>query len=205
MTAQRTLDVSHLPEYDISSQAPLWWGQALLAAIEITMFLILVAMYFYIRQSFDIWPPPGTWPSAALLWGTIAWIPMLASTAGSYYASEAAKKNKPAGMLAGLSANLILALVCLACRYRSWSLLTFKWFSDAHGSLVWTMLFLHTFDVAADLVFTAVLIFLIATGRVGGMQRLGVHVDSVVWYALVAIWIPLYLVIYWGPHFLAAS
>jgi cytochrome c oxidase subunit I+III len=203
MTAQRTLDVSHLPEYDVSNQAPLWWGQALLGAIESTMFLILVAMYFYIRQSFDVWPPPGSRPPA-LFWGTIAWIPMLASTAGSYYASEAAKKNEPRGMLLGLSANLGLALVCLACRYRSWSLMTFTWYSDAHGSLVWTIIGLHSIDVIADLVFTAVLIFLIATRRIGGVQRLAVHVDSVVWYVLVAIWVPLYVVIYWGPRFLAA-
>jgi cytochrome c oxidase subunit I+III len=66
------------------------------------------------------------------------------------------------------------------------------------------MIGLHTMDVVADLGFTAVLIFLIATGRIGGMQRLGVHVDSVVWYVLVAIWVPLYVVIYWGPRFLAA-
>jgi cytochrome c oxidase subunit III len=31
---------------------------------------------------------------------------------------------------------------------------------------------------------------------------LGVHVDSVVWYFLVAIWIPIYVVIYWGPRIL---
>ena len=45
--------------YDISERAPLWWGQLLLAFIEGTMFCILIAMYFYIRLSMDMWPPPG--------------------------------------------------------------------------------------------------------------------------------------------------
>ena len=31
MTAQRTLDVAGLPVGDISNQAPIWWGQFLLA------------------------------------------------------------------------------------------------------------------------------------------------------------------------------
>ena len=51
MTAQRTLDVSHLPRRRISNQAPLWWGQLLMALIEASMFFILLAMYFYIRLS----------------------------------------------------------------------------------------------------------------------------------------------------------
>jgi heme/copper-type cytochrome/quinol oxidase subunit 3 len=46
---------------------------------------------------------------------------------------------------------------------------------------------------------TAVLIILLASGRYGEKQRVGVHVDSVLWYFLVAIWIPLYVVVYWGP------
>jgi hypothetical protein len=36
-------------------------------------------------------------------------------------------------------------------------------------------------------------------GRSGPKQRLGVHVDSVIWYFLVAIWIPMYVTIFWGP------
>ena len=60
-------------------------------------------------------------------------------------------------------------------------------------------------DVVADLVMTAVLIVLMAIGKYGEKQRIGVHVDSVLWYFLVAIWIPLYAVLYWGPHFVGAS
>lgn len=44
------------------------------------------------------------------------------------------------------------------------------------------------------------LIVILALGRYGVKQRLGVHVDSVVWYFLAAIWLPMYAVIYWGPH-----
>ena len=35
-------------------------------------------------------------------------------------------------------------------------------------------------------------------------QRLGVHVDSVLWYFIVLIWLPLYVAIYWGPHIVGA-
>ena len=49
---------------------------------------------------------------------------------------------------------------------------------------------------------SVVLILILADGRYGPKQRQGVHVDSVVWYVLVAVWVPIYVVIYWGPRFL---
>jgi heme/copper-type cytochrome/quinol oxidase subunit 3 len=81
----------------------------------------------------------------------------------------------------------------------AWGRFNFSWSSDAHGSIVWSILFLHTYDVVADLLMTIVLLVIVASGRFGEKQRIGVHVDSVLWYFLVAIWLPLYVAVYWGP------
>ena len=68
MTPNRTVDVSNLPAYNISNQAPLWWGQFLMCAIEGTLFCTMIATYFYLRMSVDVWPPPGVpSPGRALL------------------------------------------------------------------------------------------------------------------------------------------
>ena len=50
----------------------------------------------------------------------------------------------------------------------------------------------------ADLLFTLALVILLLLGYRGEAQRLGVHVDSVVWYFIVLIWIPLYAIVYWA-------
>jgi cytochrome c oxidase subunit 3 len=204
MSASRTLDVSGLPAYDISLQSPLWMGQLLVCAIEGSLFCMLIATYFYLRLGVDAWPPPGIQvpnPTPA----TLALIPLLASCAGSYWASEAAKKGNRRGMILGLSLNLALAMVFLALRAVEWSSFNFTWASNAYGSIVWTILFLHTYDVVADLIMTAVLIVILASGKYGEKQRIGVHVDSVLWYFLVGIWIPLYAVVYWGPHIVGGA
>ena len=60
--------------------------------------------------------------------------------------------------------------------------LNFTWASDAHGSIVWAILFLHSYDTVADMFMTVVLFVIVAERRYGEKQRLGVHVDSVVWY-----------------------
>ena len=204
MTPVRALNVAGLPPYNISNQAPLWWGQVILCAIEGSMFCMLIAIYFYLRLGVDVWPPPGArLPDATI--ATWALVPLFLSTIGSYLASEAAKKNSRGGMIFGLGQNLLFALVFLFLRYLDWRDLNFNWAADAHGSVVWSILFLHTFDVVGDLLMTAVLLIIVIAGRSGPKQRLGVHVDSVVWYFLVAIWLPLYGVIVWAPRIIGTS
>ncbi len=195
----RTIDVRHLPAFEISPQEPLYIGQLCLAAIEASMFFIMVAMYFYVRLSMDVWPPPGANRPDALL-PSLALIPLLISCAGSYIASEGAKKNDRGRMLLGLGMNLAFALVFLAARYFWWKSWTFTWYKDAYGSLLWVIVGLHTYDAVADLIFTAVLIFLLATRRYGEKERLGVHVDSIVWYVIAGIWLVLYATLVWGAR-----
>ena len=203
MTRANVIDVSELPDYSISTAAPLWWGQALMAAIEASMFLMMIAIYFYIRLSVDMWPLPGTQlphvtiPSFGLLF-------LFVSCGGSYWASEGAKKDDRAQMLSGLVFNVACGGAFLGLRAWEWHNFNFGWATDIHGSIVWAILYLHTLDAVADLFYTVVLIIIIAINRHGPKQRLGVHVDSVLWYFIAAMWVPFYVVVYWGPRLVGA-
>jgi heme/copper-type cytochrome/quinol oxidase subunit 3 len=199
MTAARSLDVADLPVYSISNRAPLWWGQFLMCVIEGSMLCMLIAIYFYLRLGVDVWPPPGA-QLPFLKFPTLALVPLAISTLGSYWASEAAKKNDRRGMVMALSLNFGMGVVFLVFRFAEWRTLNFTWSTDAHGTIVWSILFLHTFDMIADLLMTLMLVIILASGIYGPKQRLGVHVDSVIWYFLAGIWLPLYAVIYWGPR-----
>src|SRR6185312_1640760 len=107
MNPERVVDVSGLPAYEISNQSLLWCGQLLMCVIEGSVFCILIAVYFYVRLGVDVWPPPGTQLPDVVL-PTLALIPFIASCAGSYWASEAAKKDSRGGMITGLAINLAL-------------------------------------------------------------------------------------------------
>jgi len=204
MTASRTLDLSHLPAYQVSSKSPLYLGQILLAAIEASMFFILLVMYFYLRLSVDVWPPPGT-QLPKLTWATASMIMLIISAYGSYVASEGAKQNKPSAMVGGLLLNIVLAAGAMAFRFAEMNTLNFNWKADVHGSIFWAIFYLHSLDAIADMLLTAALIVVVALGLDGPKQRLGVHVDSILWYFIVLIWIPAYIIIYWGPRFAGGS
>jgi cytochrome c oxidase subunit 3 len=200
----KTLDVSELKPWDISSQAPLWWGQVTIVVIEGMMFSIVIAAYLYTRLRVDVWPPPGDqFPHLTL--PTVALIPLLLSALAGYWASEAAKKNDRGGMIRNLVLNLVLAGIFFVMRLIEWRSLNFNWQTDVQGSYVWAFLGLHTFDFIADAMFTVVMLVIILSGRYGENQRLGVHVDTIVWYFVVAIWIPIYVIIYWGPRILGSA
>jgi cytochrome c oxidase subunit I+III len=199
MSPSRTVDVSQLPVYDVSYRSTLFSGQALLCAIEGSMFFILIAMYFYLRERVDVWPPPGVRvPGQAL--PTLALIPLFLSCAGSYWASEGAKQADRRAMIRGMALNLTLAAVFLAIRAWEWANFNFTWRSDDHGSIMWTIMFLHTYDGVADLIYTAVLLLIVWRRLDGPRQRIGVHVDGILWYFLVGMWVPMYIAIYWGPR-----
>ena len=203
MSDPNTLDVSGLPTSDFSPESALWAGQFLLCIIEGVLFAMLIAIYFDLRLSVDVWPPPGTRSPDRTL-ATLALIPLFASCLGSHWADEAAKKNDRRGMILGMLLNLVLAAGFLAFRVVEWRRLNFTWASDVYGSIVWVILFLHTYDIVADLIVTAVLIIIVALGRYGERELVGVHVDSVLWYFLVVIWLPLYATMYWFPYFSGA-
>jgi cytochrome c oxidase subunit I+III len=198
------VDVSGLPPYAISNQSPLFMGQVLMCLIEGSLLCMLIATYFYLRLGVDAWPGPGV-RLPGLTLSSLALIPLIVSCVGSYLASEAAKKNSRKGMLLGLGLNLLFAIAFLALRALEWNSLNFTWASDAHGSIFWTILFLHSYDIVADVLMTVVLVVIVASGHYGPRQRIGVHVDSVLWYFLAGIWIPLYAVIYWGPRLIGGG
>jgi heme/copper-type cytochrome/quinol oxidase subunit 3 len=204
MSTPRTLDVSELPAYDISNQSPLFLGQLLMCVIEGSMFSILIATYFYLRLGVDVWPPPGVRPPNPAV-ATWALLPLLASCLGSHWADKAAKKGDRGGMILGMLVNLFLAGAFVLLRTYAWRSLGFTWASDAHGGIVWAILFLHTYDFVADLIVTTVLVVILALGKTGNIVRSAVHVDSVLYYFLVGIWLPLYAVVYWGPQIVGGA
>ena len=113
------VDVSHLPETAFGTRTTLWWGNTLLLFIETTMFALLAATYFYLRQNFHEWPPvqpntqppiyhplPDLWASTAVLAVLVAaCVPM----AMAHVAALRLKANLVrAGMLLAVVAGNIL-------------------------------------------------------------------------------------------------
>jgi cytochrome c oxidase subunit III len=85
-------------------------------------------------------------------------------------------------------------------RAMEFATLNVRWDSNAYGSVVWLLLGLHTTHIVTDLIDTIVLTVLFFTGPLDGKRYADVSENSFYWYFVVATWIPIYLVIYWGAR-----
>ena len=78
----------------------------------------------------------------------------------------------------------------------------FAWDNHPYGSIVWTMTGFHFVHVVSAIVGTAAVTWLAWRGYFTRERQLGVVVDTLYWYFVAGIWIPLYLVLYWEPRLL---
>ena len=197
--AGRILDVSQLPSFGFGQRSLMWWGTLGLVAIEGTVFALAIMTYFYIRTLGDEWPMGA--PAPSLLWGTLNLVVVLLSAIPNHWAKGAAERYDLGRTRAGLLACLVFELATIALRFLEFSALNVSWNTNAYGSIVWTLLGLHTLHLVTDFVDSAVLYALVLREPVEGKAYVDVTENAIYWDFVVLAWIPIYIVIYWGARF----
>jgi len=200
----RFIDVADLPTIAFLSRSPAFWAAIGVVMMEGTMFSLLIASYYYARLGVDVWPPPGTRLLGFTL-PTIELVLLLISVPPAYWSSEAAKKNDIPKARLHLILNVVFALAALAVRAYEWGTLNFDWKANIEASIVWMMLALHTFELGSGILITLFLIAVSLTARFNDTHRKGIDFDSITWYFIVGIWIPMYATIFIAPYIIQAS
>ena len=194
----RALDVGELPTVVFSHRSLMWWGTLWMMAIEGTFFALAGMAYFYLRSHQETWPLTALPPD--LLWGTLNTALMLASFVPAHLAKRAAERLDLHATRRWLRVAVVFGLGFVALRALEFAALNVRWDSSAYGSVVWLLLGLHTTHVITDLLDTIVLTVLFFTGPLDGKRYVDVSENSFYWYFVVATWVPIYLVIYWGAR-----
>ena len=201
MNSANTIDVSRLSRYNFGSQAPLWWGFVGMIVVESTVIASLIASYFYLKMVAVSWPPAGT-EMPKLLLPTINTAILLASSVAMHRADKAIDEGKQRSLIWGLIAGVFLATVFLGIKTYEYSHLEYDWTSHSYGSIVWGISMFHATHVLSVVLKTVIVAYLAIRGYFNQQRRLGVTVNGMYWHFVVAVWIPLYVVLYWSPRFL---
>jgi cytochrome c oxidase subunit III len=185
MRERIVLDLSALPLHGMKSASLTWWGTLGFMLLEGTGFALVVAIYLYLGSLAQDWPPA---PPPDLLPGTLLTILLLAS--GDLY--------KVRWGIAAMSAIGVVPLVIRAFEFPA---LHVKWDDNAYGSILWTMLGLHTTHLITDVVDTIVLAALMFTRHGKNKRRFGdVQDNALYWNFVVLTWLPIYACIYFLPR-----
>ena len=198
MKDRPVIDVSGLPAYAFGHRSILYWGLLAMIALEGMVFIVLIAAYFYMRQYFDEWPPSV--PPPDMTYGTVNTIVLLASIIPNVIYKRASEREDLRKVRIWLVVAAVFAVAFIVIRAFEFRSLNCSWDTNAYGSVVWTLLGAHTIHLITDFIDTVVLIVLMFTSMVNGKRFVDVSENAFYWYFVVAAWIPIYVVIYFGPY-----
>jgi heme/copper-type cytochrome/quinol oxidase subunit 3 len=195
----RSIDVSGLPTFAFGNRTILWWATAALAAIEGTVFAMAIVTYVYLRGRQPEWPP--NLPAPGLFWGSVNLLIMMASVVPNEWTKKQAEKLRWKETLLGLLVCVAVAMAFLIVRILEFGALGCRWDTNAYGSIVWTLLGLHTAHLLTDFIDTVVLTAVLYR-HPSPKRYVDVTENAMYWYFVVGSWIPIYVVIYFGPYLL---
>jgi cytochrome c oxidase subunit III len=195
------IDVRRLPEFAFGNRGLMWWGVVGFLAIETTMLVICFVSYFYLRDRVTDWPPPPV-ELPDLLIPTINLAVMLLSIVPMYLTSRAAKRLDTRRTLLWLIVSILVGIACLVLRGFEYTALNVSWDTNAYGSVVWTIIVIHTFHFVTEVAETIVITTIMAKGHREPKYFVDAVDNALYWYFIVAIWIPCYVIIFLAPRFL---
>lgn len=193
------LDVADLPSFGFGHRSLMWWGNAGMIAIEGTAFAFMIVIYFYLRSLSDT--PPGVNPTPSLLWGTVNLVIILASAIPNILTNRAAIAQDRRKVRIGLIVCSIMTLALCGVRALEFTALNVRWDESAYGSVIWTFLGLHTFNLITDCADTLVLTAVMFKNPIEGKRYVDIAENAGYWDFIVLSWIPIYALIYWAPSF----
>lgn len=198
---RRVLDVSGLPRVIFGHRSLLWWGTLGFMVIEGFTLALMVASYFYLRTNEFAWPPGRTRPPELLI-PTINTILLVLVIVPMYLAGKAAKRFDRRGVALWLVVATALTLVVNVLRWWELLALNVRWDAHAYASAAWGVVVLHTTLIVVDFFETGTIAALFLSGRAMRKHYPDAADAAFYQYFISLIWVPLYLIIYWGPRVL---
>lgn len=125
---------------------------------------------------------------------------MLISMVPAYWTAKRAKELDRGGVIVGLAVSSAFGLVAVILRwFELWAINT-RWDTTAYGSVAWLIVGLHYTLLVMDVGDTIGLNIKFARHDLPAHFYSDTSENSMYWYFTVLAWVPLYLIVYVGPH-----
>jgi cytochrome c oxidase subunit III len=165
-----------------------WWGMVALITTESTVFVVLLAAYFFLRATAPHWPEGGipppelhlSVPFSLVLWG---------SSVPIFYADAAIKRGSQRGLRAGLFVSAAMGLAFLGYTAKDFHDLHFGWRTNAYGSMFYTVVGLHALHVAIGLAMSVIVQIKAWQAKFTSSRHTTVEVFSLYWHFVDAVWV----------------
>lgn len=193
-------DVSSLPTVVFGPRGLVWWGTTGFAVIEGFSLALCAVTYVYLRKNYIVWPPEGT-RMPSLLLPTVNMALMLLSIPLALWTKKRAERLELGPSRIGLILSGIVGLVVFGLRIAEFTSLNTQWNSNAYSSIVWTILGFHGTLILID-VYDTLGLAAISFLRMESKWFPEFADNANYWIFTVLSWLPLYLLVYYGPRWL---
>jgi len=166
--------------------------------------LSIVMMFAGLTSAYVVRADNGNWllfelPSAFYLSTAV----IITSSLTLFYAFRMAKSSNKKGIIIGLLATFILGLLFSYFQYVGWGELYSKQIvfggksSNASGSFLYLITFLHLLHLFAGLISLLVTLKNAIKGQYNAQNTLGLELCSIYWHFLDILWVYLFLFLYY--------
>jgi heme/copper-type cytochrome/quinol oxidase subunit 3 len=209
MNISAPIDVSSWSRYPNEQVHPMWWGILGLIFVEATVVAIFLVSFFYLWimnsiESDNIWSlhmdktVPMTLPTINMgLLLICAW--------SMWYGGLAMQRGQSMRFVGTVVLCTLCGSIALYLRWLQFSLFPFHWDESAYASFFWVLTSFHFVHLLSAILGTVAIGWLAAKGYYKKWRYIGVQVDTMYWYFVVASWAAMYGSLYMAPRFIAAG
>ncbi|HEV7836477.1 MAG TPA: cytochrome c oxidase subunit 3 [Gemmatimonadaceae bacterium] len=194
------IDATALRDQGFRHHAPRWWGSPLVILLEGAGFVALIVTYFYVRRSFDTWPPTGILaPDLGVSTANV--VVLVVSIVPMWHVAHLALRfEKPRVLGFWLLLCVIFGVTAAVLRVMEFKGVHTRWNSNAYGAIVWAILAVHFAHILAATLETLVLGILMLRGPVEDLHFVDITTNAVYWYFVALSWVAFYAIAFLGPR-----
>jgi heme/copper-type cytochrome/quinol oxidase subunit 3 len=167
-------------------------GMGLFLTSEAFLFGSLFWTYFYLRALTPSWPPQN--PASTLAGINTACL--LAGSITVWLGNRAIRRGNERGLRMGLLATAILGTVFLGLTAWEWTHEVFRPWTDAYGSIFYTLTGFHALHVFGGVVLMLVLLNRASRHRFSASNFVAIDVGSMYWHFVDSVWILVFITIF---------
>jgi heme/copper-type cytochrome/quinol oxidase subunit 3 len=177
-----------------------WWGVMLTIATEGTIFVALLASYYFVRSVSDEWPQGGI-EAPPLTRVSIFTVVLLASSLPLFYGERAIKRGNRRGLQIALAVSWLMGFAFMINQGIEFAELKFGVDDNAYASLFIVISGLHGLHVVVGLLISIIVQIKAARGWFDSERHVTVTVFSLYWHFVDVVWIFVFTTLHLSPHF----
>jgi heme/copper-type cytochrome/quinol oxidase subunit 3 len=101
-----------------------------------------------------------------------------------------------------LAVCVLLGFVIAGLRFKEFFDLRFRWNENAYASVVWTILGMHLLHIVTGTLENLLMLSWVLVKPLDIKHARDIRVTAVYWYWIAGIWVPLYIIVFWGPRWI---